>query len=125
MTLEIIMDAINIKAVTIEKISTFAGSPKRYKTIKKETYTNADPVSFCKMINRIGVKINPVTISRVFKLLILMLRVLKNLARTKQVAHLANSAGCTLRKPKSNHDLAPFTSAPKRRTPNKDNIVMK
>jgi hypothetical protein len=72
-----------------------------------------------------GVNIKPVTIILVLKLLILILSVLKNFASTKEVAHLANSAGWTLKNPKSNHDFAPLTSVPKIKTPNKDRMVMK
>ena len=88
----------------------------------KAVYTKAEPVSFCKIMSRVGNNTIAPAISLVRIIFKLMCKVLRYLATAIQVANLANSAGCMRKKPKSYHDFAPFTSIPKNKTPIRANI---
>ena len=119
------MADIKRMAAEIPKIRIVPGRPDLYKTIMKEAYTKADPVSFCNMISSAGSIIIAPEISLVRKSFILMCRELRYLATAMQVANLANSAGCMRKNPKSYQDLAPLTSIPKIKTPIRESITMK
>ena len=69
------------------------------------------------MIKKTGSSINAVAMILFFVFSKLIFNLLKNFAKARQQATLANSLGCIRIKPKSNQDLAPFTSIPKNKTP--------
>ena len=119
------MEETKSRAADITKMRIVQGSPALYKTIMKAVYTKADPVSFCKIMSRLGNNTIAPVISFVCKSLILICNVLRYLATAIQVANLANSAGCMRKKPKSYHDFAPFTSIPKNNTPTSATITIK
>jgi hypothetical protein len=108
--------SIKIRAVNKPIIRTIPGSPSLYKTNTNEKYTNAEPVSFCNKIRAAGVNNINDTSVRFLILSSLKLNRLSSLAIARFVANLANSAGCNLKPPISNHERAPFTSLPNSRT---------
>src|SRR6185437_5830810 len=88
------------------------GNPSLYMGIRKEKYTNASPVSFCKIENAAGVNITAAAISCERGLSKFVSGRDKYFASARAVNILQVSTGCKLKKPNGIHDLEPLISLP-------------